>query len=136
MIYILKKYNYQRQKLSTWAQCLYLKYTLAMKRTAKFIPLCSTHMVFEQKGMFIVPQLLRYWSSDRICFFIWVFHPTRGLFSHIESSEGMQIKTFTKLSMAFGNEASLACHPYYYTGRPFITVISEYPWHSHLWSSV
>ena len=39
-------------------------------------------------------------------------------------------------SLLLSNEGSLACHTYCDTGRPFIMVISEDPWLSHLLPSV
>ena len=35
--------------------------------------------------------------------------------------------------MPLSSEGSLACHTYFNTGHPFIMVISEDPWHSHLY---
>ena len=46
--------------------------------------------------------------------------------------KGLQILTYARHSLAFCSEGSLACHTYCDTGHPFIMVISEHPWHSHL----
>ena len=50
--------------------------------------------------------------------------------------EGLQILTNARHSWPLSSEGSLACHTYCDTGHPFIVVISENPWHSHLLPSV
>ena len=40
--------------------------------------------------------------------------------------------TYTRHSWLLSSEGSLACHTYCDTGHPFIMVISEDHWHSHL----
>ena len=54
----------------------------------------------------------------------------------ILAGEGLQILTCTRHSWPLSSEGSLACHTYCDTGRLFIMVISEDPWHSNLFSSV
>ena len=62
-----------------------------------------------------------------------IFHP----FGAIPiAGEGLQILTYAQHFWPLSSEGSLACHTYYDTGHPFIMVISEDPWHSHLMSSV
>ena len=43
---------------------------------------------------------------------------------------------YARHSWPLSSEGSLTCHTYYDTGLPFIMVISEDPWHSHLMPSV
>ena len=52
------------------------------------------------------------------------------------AGEGLQILTCARHSWQLSSEGSLACHTYCDTGHPFIMVISEDPWHSHLLPSV
>ena len=70
----------------------------------------------------------------------------RGILSHSRilnsygdvtiTSEGLQILTFARQSWSLSSEGSLACHTYCDKGHPFIMVISEEPWLSHLLPSV
>ena len=46
--------------------------------------------------------------------------------------ERLQILTFGRHPWSLNTEGSLACHTYCDTGHPFIMIISEDPWHSHL----
>ena len=50
------------------------------------------------------------------------------------AGEVLQILTYARHLWPLSSEGSLACHTYYDTGHPFIMVISEDPWHSHLGS--
>ena len=52
------------------------------------------------------------------------------------AGEGLQILTHARHSWQLIIEGSLTCHTYCDTGLPFIMVISEDPWHSHLLPSV
>ena len=54
----------------------------------------------------------------------------------IITSEGLHILTYARHLWPFSSEGSLAYHTYCDTGHPFIMVISEDPWHSHLLPSV
>ena len=75
-----------------------------------------------------------------ICLFVW------GLSSHSRSfhslrdvtitGEVLQILIYARHSWPLSSEGSLACLTYCDTGHPFIIVISEDPWHSHLLPSV
>ena len=49
---------------------------------------------------------------------------------------GLQILTYARHSWPLSSEGSLTCHTHCDTGLPFIIVISEDPWHSHLLPSV
>ena len=50
--------------------------------------------------------------------------------------EGLKVLTYARHSWPLSSEGSSACHTYCDTGHPFIMVISEDPWHSHLLPSV
>ena len=50
--------------------------------------------------------------------------------------EELQFFTYARDSWPLSSEGFLACHTYCDTGHPFIMVISENPWHSHLLPSV
>ena len=65
-----------------------------------------------------------------VCLF-GVYRPTWRI-----AGEGLQILTYTRHSWPLSILGSLACHAYCDTGHPFIMVISEDPWHSHLLPSV
>ena len=47
-----------------------------------------------------------------------------------------EILTYLRHSWPLSSEGSLTCHTHWDTGLPFIMVISEHPWHSHLLLSV
>ena len=49
--------------------------------------------------------------------------------------EGLHILTYARHSWPLSREGSLVCHTYCDKGHPFIIVISEHPWHSHLMPS-
>ena len=48
------------------------------------------------------------------------------------AGEGLQILTHARPSWQLSSEGSKACYTYCDTGHPFLMVISEDPWHSHL----
>ena len=48
------------------------------------------------------------------------------------TGERLQILKYTRHSWPLSSEDSLACHTYCDTGHPFIMIISEDLWHSHL----
>ena len=52
------------------------------------------------------------------------------------TGEELQILTYARHSWPLSSEGSIACHTYCDTGLPFIMVISEDLWHSHLSPSV
>ena len=74
------------------------------------------------------------------CLFIWSFSSNSRIFHSYGdvtiASEGLQILTCARRSWPLSSEGSLACHTYCDTWHPFIMVISEDPWHSHLLLSV
>ena len=63
-----------------------------------------------------------------LVFFFWGFRPTRKLLTHVEK----KIQIWTLYSLPLSSEGSLKCHTCDDTGQPFILVISEDPWHSHI----
>ena len=75
---------------------------------------------------------LFYYCVCFVCLFGF-FRPTWELFTHLETFL-LPVKgcTFWPMLSAHGSEGSLACHTYCNTRRPFMTVISEDPWHSYL----
>ena len=74
-----------------------------------------------------------------VCLF-GVYRLTREFFTHMETSplpmKGCKILTYARHSWLLSSEGSLACHTHCDTGLPFIMVISEDPWHSHLLPNV
>ena len=46
---------------------------------------------------------------------------------------GLHILIYARYSWPLSSDGSLVCHTYCETGHPFIMVISEDPWHSHVW---
>ena len=52
------------------------------------------------------------------------------------AGERLQILTYARHSWPLSSEGSFTCHTYCDTGLPFIMIISEDPWHSHLLPSV
>ena len=52
------------------------------------------------------------------------------------AGEGLQILTYARHPWPLSSEGSLMCHNHCDTGLPFIMVISEDPWHSHLMPTV
>ena len=67
-----------------------------------------------------------------------VYRPTREFFTHMDTiaGKGLHFFTYARHSWPLSSEGSLTCHTYCDTGLPFIMVISEDPWHSHLLPSV
>ena len=65
------------------------------------------------------------------CCLFGVLHPVWELFTHMEMSP-LLVKGCSWHSCPWSSEGSLACHTYCDTGRPFIMVVSEGLWHSHL----
>ena len=77
------------------------------------------------------------WTT--VFFLFGVFLPNREFFTHLEThhtGEVLQILTYVWHLWPLRSECSLAYHAYCDTGHPFIMVISEDPWHSHLMPSV
>ena len=80
--------------------------------------------------------------SDAKCeiLFVWFFlSHSRICLSYGDVTiigEGLQILNYALHSWPINSKGSLACHTYCGTVHPFIMVISEDPWHSHLLSSV
>ena len=80
------------------------------------------------------------WSKVFVYLF-GVYRPGHSRIFHsygdvIIAGEGLQILTYARHSWPLSSEGSLTCHTYCDTGLPFIMVISEDPWHSHLLPSV
>ena len=76
---------------------------------------------------------------DIVCLSICLFgvYPTTDFHSFGDvTGEGLQILTYDRHSWPLSSEGSLTCHTYCDTGLPFIMVISEDQWHTHLLSSV
>ena len=80
---------------------------------------------------------LRLWNSCLfVCLFFWHFSSHSRIFHSYGdinmTGEGLQILTYAQHLLLLISEGSLTCHTYCDTGNPFIIVISENPWHSHL----
>ena len=75
-----------------------------------------------------------------VCMFIWSFSSHSRIFHSYGgvtiAGEELQILTYARHSWPLSSEGSLTCHTWCDTGLPFIMVISEDPWHSHLLLSV
>ena len=76
-----------------------------------------------------------------LVFFVFVFcfgsfRSTREFITHLETVAGRQIFTYAWHLWPLRSEGSSACHTFCDTGLPFIMVISENPWHSHLMLTV
>ena len=71
-----------------------------------------------------------------LCLFNWSLSSHSKIFHSYGdvtiTGEGLQILTYARHSWPLSSEGSLACHIYCDMGHPFIMVISEDPWHSHL----
>ena len=86
------------------------------------------------------------WHISYICFLFVCLFVYLGLSSHLRifhsygdvtiAGEGLQILTYARHSWPLSSEGSLTSHTYCDTGHPFIMVISDDPWHSHLLPSV
>ena len=75
--------------------------------------------------------------------FVGLFRPFRPTWEFFNSfgdvtiaGEGLQILAYSRHLWPLSSEGSLACHNYCGKGHPFIMVIFEDPWHSHLMPSV
>ena len=95
---------------------------------------------FKQGGIFIVPHLQ--WHRNSFfavsCFcLLGVYRPTQEFFTCLETvititCNGLQILTYTRHLWPLSREGSLECHTYCDMWHPFIMVISEDPWYSHV----
>ena len=99
----------------------------------------ETIRILNKRPMGHIAQLRNQFKS--ICFCLFGFYrPTREFFTHLETSplpvKGFKFFTYARHSWPLSSEGSLACHTYCDTVHPFIMVIFEDPWHSHLLSSV
>ena len=91
------------------------------------------HLVF-------IKVTLKLNSFSRTCLFVCLIDLGLSSLSRIFYSygdvtftnEGLQILTYPRHSWPLSSEGSLACHTYCDMGHPFIIVISENQWHSHL----
>ena len=89
----------------------------------------------------MINSLLHAYHVDFILFVcLWVYRPT-GVIFHLYgdvtfTGEGLQILTDARHSWQLSSEGSLGFHTYCDTGHPFITFISEDPWHLNLLPSV
>ena len=82
-----------------------------------------------------------YWTPMSIvCLFVWSLSSHSRIFHSYGdvsiTGEGLQILTYSRHLWPLSSECSLVCHTYCDTGFPFIMVISEEPWYSHLLPSV
>ena len=72
--------------------------------------------------------------------FVWCFSSHSIIFHSYRdvtiTGEGLQILTYAGHSWSLSSEGSLAFHTYCDTGHPFIMIITDDPWHSHLLSRV
>ena len=87
----------------------------------------------------------KFWSTQvrlkMVCLFVWGFSSHSRIFHSYEdvtiAGKGLQFSSScARHSWPLCSESSLPCHTYCYTGHPFIMVISEDPWNSHLLLSV
>ena len=103
-------------------------------------------MIFNRKSKNIMHYKL---FKARSCYFLnkftffllfFGFFVPRGNFTLIwrppVADKGQQILSHARNSWPLSREGSLTCHTYCDTGQPFIMVIDEDPWHSHLVLSV
>ena len=79
---------------------------------------CKTEMILVCSGFSVPPKNFQSFEDVTI------------------ADEGLQILTYAWHSWPLSSEGYLTCHIYCDTGQPFIMVISEDPWHSHLLPSV
>ena len=75
-------------------------------------------------------------NKSLLCLFGFI-RPIREIFTHSTiTSERLHILIYAGYLWSLSYEGSLACHIYCDTWRPFIMVISDGPWYSHLLQSV
>ena len=67
-----------------------------------------------------------------VCLFVWSLSSHSRIVHVTFAGEGLQILTYARHSRPLCSKCSSTCHTYCDTGLPFIMVISENPWHSHL----
>ena len=76
----------------------------------------------------------------QVCLFVWSLPSHWRIFHSYEevtiAGEGLQILTYPRHSWPLSSEGPLICHTHCDTGLPFIMVISEDQWHSHLLLSI
>ena len=81
------------------------------------------------------------WSLSPLnLFVVWGFSSHSRIFHSYGdvtiAGKGLQIFIYARYSWQLSSKVYLAYHTYCDTGHPFIMVISEDPWHSHLLPSV
>ena len=81
--------------------------------------------------IFLLVYLGYFWSHSRIFFTHMKTYDMETI-----NGEELQLLTYAWHSWPLSSEGSLACHTCCATDLPFIVVISEGPWHSHLLPSV
>ena len=92
----------------------------------------------------VLNSIRRIWTSplcvDRFSpFFVCFFVPPENcllIWSVTFAGEGLQILTYARHSLPLSSEDFLVCDIYCDTGHPFIMIISNDQWHSHLLPSV
>ena len=81
-------------------------------------------------------QAFLFKMDARFSFFIFLCLSSQSYGDVSIAGEGLQILTYARHSWPLSSEGSLTCHTHCDTGLPFILVISEDPWQSHLLPSV
>ena len=117
-----------------------------MKTKTLFPSYEREYIVLSVLSLSVNDPLYLYWTSlksralSSSCFFVcldfFVPHENFSLIGDVTiACKGLQILTYARHLWPLSSEGSLACHTYCDTGDPFIMVISEDPWHSHLMPS-
>ena len=94
-------------------------------------------LLFGECRYYVSHNLYTFWYKYDL--FVWILSPHSRIFHSYGdvtiAGEGLQILTYTRHSWPLSSEGSLTCHTYCDMGHPFIMVIFEDPWPSHLlWS--
>ena len=87
----------------------------------------KANAVTDDPGLFVSLLVWGFTSDSRI------FHSYGDV---TIAGQGLQVLTSARHSWPLSREGSLTCHNCCDTGLPFIMVISEDPWHSHMLPSV
>ena len=97
---------------------------------------CSDQLIYTNWKLSITEAVILVSWFLFVCLF--VYRLTREFFTHLETSplpmKGCKFLTNARHSWPLSNKGnrSVTCHTYCDTDLPFIMVISEDPWHSHL----
>lgn len=102
-------------------------------------PRTSFPLYLNKQIRLVVSSIKSMSSCNVICVCVGFSFHSRMFYSYWNVTigvEGIHILNYARCSWPLSSESSLACQTYCDTGQPFINVIIENPWHSHILRNV